>query len=80
MESDWSEYDDKKKVTEDVNFFSCSEEWEMKYLLNKIKEECPEFEGSKMNTAISMCCMSIDAPRPREEFVSCVMKNLSVLS
>ena len=35
---DWSEYDNKKvRGPQDARFFSCEEEWEVIYLINKIQ-------------------------------------------
>ncbi|OJW82321.1 MAG: hypothetical protein BGO69_17175 [Bacteroidetes bacterium 46-16] len=78
LSEDWSDYDDKKKKKEDRLFFSCEEEWEVEYLVKKIKKHYPEISDAKIKEAIGLCCKTIHAPRPRKTFVECVMKRLGL--
>jgi hypothetical protein len=73
---DWSDYDDKKKKKGDARFFACTEEWEVDYLKNKIKRLYPALAESDILKAIEACCKTLGAPRPREEFVDCVLRRL----
>jgi hypothetical protein len=69
----WEDYDNKKKKGQDANFFSCTEEWEVEYLIKKIKASNPKIERSTIKAAIQSCCRTVKAPRPRKAFVNCVM-------
>ncbi|HEY9048259.1 MAG TPA: hypothetical protein VIN08_20270 [Ohtaekwangia sp.] len=75
----WSDYDNKKKKGEDANFFSCTESWEVDYLVNKIKKVFPSQTTDAIVRAIQACCSSISAPRPRRVFVECVLRRLGLL-
>lgn len=73
----WSDYDDdprKKKV--DARFFSCTEEWEVDYLVKKIHLLHPEYSTASIREAIRKCCQSVPGNHPRERFVECVMSRL----
>lgn len=75
----WTEYDNLKKKGVDRDFFSCEEEWEVDYLRGKIKEVYPSIDDDKILLAIKICCTTIEPPRPREEFVNCVLKRLGII-
>lgn len=74
---DWEDYDNRKKKTQDANFFSCSEDWEIEYLIQKIRKLDPRIREGKIITAIGECCGSVDTPRPRKEFLACIVSNLN---
>lgn len=76
LSENWSDYDNRKKKKEDALFFSCEEEWERTYLVTKIRKNYPQYSEQQINTAINTCCRVIDAPRPRDKFVSCVINRL----
>lgn len=76
LKDDWSYYDNKKKIGIDRLFFACQESWEVDYLVNKIKRIYPTKSELLIRSAISSCCKEIPAPRPRENFVRCVMSKL----
>lgn len=78
LEEDWSEYDDRKKKKEDRLFFSCEEDWEVDYLVNKIHKNFPAITKEQIRAAIKQCCNSVAAPRPRKIFVECVMNRLGL--
>jgi hypothetical protein len=78
LDEDWSEYDNKKKKEQDRKFFSCDEEWEQDYLIKLIRKKHPEQNRDEILRAIVLCCKSVPAPRPRKEFVACVMKRLGL--
>ncbi|MGN6569030.1 MAG: hypothetical protein ACTHJ0_13805 [Flavipsychrobacter sp.] len=72
----WSEYDDRKiKDGRDRNKFSCTEEWEKEYLINKISRIYPNYSRAQIRTAIEYCC-TYTTDRQREPFVRCVMQRL----
>lgn len=76
----WSDYDNKKiRGKEDTSFFSCDESWEVAYLKNKIKEVYPDLDVAEILIAIIQCCEQVKAPRPRKEFVRCVLRKLGKL-
>ena len=76
LNENWSDYDDKKKKGVDAKFFSCEEDWERDYLKRKIKRLFPRLDEASIEAAIKSCCQEIPAPRPRKQFVECVMRKL----
>ena len=78
LQDDWSDYDDKKKKHADARDFACTEDWEVKYLIEKIAKHFPNLSHDEIKKAISSCCASTRAPHPRKEFVACVMSKLNV--
>ncbi|PTB96224.1 hypothetical protein C9994_08365 [Marivirga lumbricoides] len=78
--SGWQEYDDRKKKGVDARFFSCSEDWEVEYLIQKIRKANPQLSEGEVYSAIRECCRTIEAPRPRKEFVACVIAKLKLKS
>jgi len=81
MEGDWSEYDN-AAITDsrDGNFFSCNEEWEVNYLINKIHAQFPQVTKVAIKTAIMSSCREMSAPRPRKAFVESVTRRLGLWS
>ena len=76
LNEDWSDYDNRKKVYVDRFFFSCEEDWEVDYLVRKIKKVLPLKSDEDIRNAIISCCKMVPAPRPRQRFVECVMGRL----
>ena len=76
LNEDWSDYDNKKKKKEDRLFFSCEEQWEVDYLVKKLKRYYPAKTETQIRSAIESCCRTVRAPRPRTEFVACVTSRL----
>jgi len=72
----WSDYDDRKKKGEDSRYFACSEAWEVQYLIDRIRKVYPNLGTETIRRAIEQCCASVSAPRPRKDFVECVLKRL----
>lgn len=77
LNEEWSEYDDPKKKHTDANFFACTEDWEVRYLVDKIKKHNPEFSHDQIRAAIADCCKTLKPPHPRKAFVECVMSRLT---
>lgn len=78
LEDDWSDYDNLKKKRVDDRFFSCSESWEVDYLVRKIKKHHPEILEQRIRMAVSDCCDKNMGNNPREKFIGCVMDRLGV--
>ncbi|ASZ11978.1 hypothetical protein CK934_13915 [Chitinophaga sp. MD30] len=76
LNEDWSDYDNKKKKKEDRLFFSCEESWEVDYLVRKLRKYYPGKTEAQITSAIRSCCTVIRAPRPRAQFVACVIERL----
>jgi hypothetical protein len=77
LNDDWENYDNRKiRDNRDRSKFSCDEAWEVNYLIEKIKKYFPYKTENAIREAISSCCASVSAPRPREEFVACVVRKL----
>ena len=78
LTEDWSVYDNRKiRDNRDRSKFSCDEQWEVDYLINKLRKHFPFKTDSALRSAISACCSEVKAPRPRETFVACVLKRLT---
>lgn len=76
LDSDWSEYDNKKKKSIDGRFFACTEPWEVQYLIKKIRSFHPEYSDLNISRAITSCCLSLARPHPLHEFIQCVLIKL----
>lgn len=77
QEENWADYDNKKiRDGRDSRFFACTEQWEVDHLKKLLKKYFPSISESKINEAIQTCCKSIEAPRPRKEFIECILKHL----
>jgi len=76
LDSDWSEYDNKKKKSIDRHFFACTESWEIQFLMRKINEFLPEYSEINISRAVTTCCLSLKTPHPRKEFIQCVVQKL----
>ena len=75
IKGDWSEYNLRKSRHIDRLLFNCDEDWEIDYLVGKIREyrNLPE---EHIRQAITMACCEELAPRPRGSFIRCVLKML----
>jgi hypothetical protein len=79
LSEDWSEYDNRKvRGGSDHRKFSCSESWEVDYLVNKIHKLHPSVSKETIKAAITACCNTPGLSREREAFVECVMKRLGL--
>jgi hypothetical protein len=77
LNEDWSEYDNRKiRDNRDKSKFSCEEPWEVDYLVRKLQKQFPKKTAEQIRAAISSCCLTVRAPRPREAFVKCVVGKL----
>jgi hypothetical protein len=76
LNEDWSEYDNRKKRYTDSKFFSCTESWEVDYLVRKITKVYPAYSESIVRAAIGSCCAMTSPNHPRPAFVECVMNRL----
>lgn len=76
LNEDWEDYDNRKLKGQDKKFFSCTEPWEVDYLVKKIKKHYPNYSETTIRNAIASCCKTVEAPRPRKEFVACVVSKL----
>ncbi|GEP95902.1 hypothetical protein CCY01nite_21620 [Chitinophaga cymbidii] len=78
LNEDWSDYDNRRiRDGRDRSKFSCEEQWEVDYLVNKLRRYFPSKTDSAIRNAISSCCTTVRAPRPRQEFVECVVRRLN---
>jgi len=75
VKGDWSEYNLRKPRHIDRLLFNCDEEWEIDYLVKKIREH-GDWPEQQIREAISMTCCEELVPRPRGSFIRCVLKML----
>ena len=79
IHEDWADYDNLKiRDGRDKNFFSCTENWEVDYLKEKIKKHYPQLDDQLINKAIQLCCSLYKGNHSREEFVDAVMLRLRI--
>lgn len=78
LNEDWENYDDRKKKKGDSRFFSCDEDWEVDYLIEKIHKQHRNITTDKIREAINQCCQTVHGNKPREKFVACVMDRLGL--
>lgn len=72
----WKEFDIKKQQEGgDVRYFSFNE-WEIDYLVEKIRMTNPEYSEIRILRAILACCETIPAPHPKNEFHEYVLNKL----
>lgn len=77
LNEDWEDYDNRMiRDGRDGSKFSCDEQWEVNYLVSKIMKTHQSIPVLEIRHAIAQCCSTIGAPRPRKEFVECVMRRL----
>jgi hypothetical protein len=75
----WEDYDNKKLRGVDARYFSCEEEWEVNYLVDKIFKSFNGVTKAAIKNAIIACCETVRAPRPRKEFVKCILQRLGLI-
>lgn len=76
----WKEFDVRKQTEGgDIRYFSFNE-WEIDYLVERIREENPEFSEIRILRAILACCETIPAPHPKNEFYEYVLNKLRELN
>ncbi len=75
----WDDYDNRKKVGEDRRYFSCTEDWERRYLIDKVLDVYPNIGRERIIAAIESCCKAVPAPRVRAVFVECVLRRLGLI-
>lgn len=79
LNEDWENYDNRKIRDErDRSKFSCDEPWEVDYLVGLIKKHF-QYSDAQIRNAIMSCCQTVRTPRPRKEFVECVVSKLRQL-
>ena len=77
LNENWSDYDNKKiRDNRDSKYFACDEKWEIDYLIRYIKKHYPYHNDAQILNAIASCCKTVPAPRPRIDFVECVVSKL----
>jgi hypothetical protein len=72
----WKNIDNKKLKVHDRIYFSCTEEWEVDTLRDKIIDKYYSYSEDEVNNAIQNCCKSETAPYERFAFENCVLLKL----
>ena len=77
LNENWEDYNDRKiRENYDPMAFSCKDKWEVEFLAGKIRRVYSHYSEELIMNAIKACCNNIDGPRPRKDFVNCVMIRL----
>jgi len=76
---DWSDYESRKSGCGNVvQEFNCGEEWEVHYLVDRIKKIYPAHAGSHIQRAIFTCCKQRPVSHQRNAFVKSVLNTLGI--
>ena len=76
LKENWQDYNDRKiRENHDPEVFSCKENWEIDFLVTKIRRLYRHFSEDLIKNAINACSRANDQ-RPRKDFVNCVMMRL----
>ena len=70
----WKNIDNKKLKVHDRIYFSCTEEWEVDTLRDKIMDKYPSYSEDEVNNAIQNCCKSEKAPYERFAFENLIKR------
>lgn len=74
----WPEVDNKLKTRLDAKFVSCTEAYERKHIEDSVWEAYPgKWPRATIQAAIQACCLAVPAPRPRDEYLTCLRKRLT---
>jgi len=77
LNANWEEYNSRKiRDNHDPASFICKEKWEVDFLVKKIQRVYSHYSDELIKNAIKACCNNIEGPRPRKDFVNCVMIRL----
>ena len=77
LNENWDDYNDRKiRELHDPEAFSCKENWEVDFLVSKIRRAYRHFSEELIKDAIRACCKNLNDARPRKDFVNCVMMRL----
>ena len=79
LNENWDSEDNKHKRQADKLFVSCTENYEIEYIVAKFKRHFPRLTETSIKSAISKCCKSVKPPRPRKEFETCVARRLGLI-
>jgi hypothetical protein len=77
LNEDWSEYEARKKNVSDIPYFSCTESWEVDFLVHIIRKNYPEYAESLIRAAIGSCCRNTFQSRERAPFINSVILRLT---
>ena len=77
LSMDWSTYDNRKLADgRDRSKFSCTELWEINFLVESIQKSDSRYSVKEIRHAINKCCSKPGVSRLRNEFVEEVLKTL----
>lgn len=77
LKENWQDYNERKIMeNQDPEVFSCMENWEVDFLVSKIRKAYRHFSEDLIKNAIRACCSNVTDARPRKDFVNCVMMRL----
>ncbi len=75
----WSDYDNLKlKMGKEPRQFICSENWEVEYLVKKIRNIYPFIKDESIKEAIMTACNQLSLPHLREDFVREVLSLMGI--
>ncbi|MBL7700395.1 MAG: hypothetical protein JNK79_19675 [Chitinophagaceae bacterium] len=77
LNENWDDYNS-RKIREHGNpdDFAFTEKWEVDFLIGKIRRVYTHFSEDLIKNAIKACSNNAQFPRPRKDFVNCVMMRL----
>ena len=74
---EWTAYNERKaREGSDALQFDCRAAWETEFLVKKIRQVYSHHMEDDIRNAVDMCCKHATGPRPRKDFLACVMMRL----
>ena len=77
LEDSWDDLDDKTKRDIDSAFVSCTQNYEKRYIYNRLKKKYPTLKNLHLINAIEHCCNTVPGNKPRDDFYQCLDDFLS---
>lgn len=78
--SNWEDYDDYKAINgSNPRYFTYTDQWEVDYLIGKLKGDQNILTREEITKAIAFCGNLFRTPPPRRLFVQCVLLQLGLL-
>ncbi len=79
INDDWADYENRKADRAERLFVNCEEDWELHYLIKKIRRHYPHLSTEEVKAAIIDSCMQISKPRPRLLFLQAVLRKFGIV-
>jgi hypothetical protein len=79
LNDDWADYEKRKADRAERLLVNCEEDWELHYLIKKIRRHYPYLSTEEVKAAILDSCRQISKPRPRLLFLQAVLRKFGIV-